>query len=224
MKKMLACALALSAIHAEAAVLITSDFGYDGPKLSLAGYGKDYFYATNPVQLRSGITISSSDSVVVLGNGYMGLGNNGLITIPIIVPGLYYSRQEEKWLGFFDIDFANPLSKFAAHANYLVPFFEMVMLPPTITAFDSLGNQIASFNIAIENPISTPNGLNQFAFIGIDAGAPIISRMSFSGSALLLAPGNMSTGVVPEPASWAMLIAGFGLVGAAMRRRRAAVA
>jgi hypothetical protein len=31
------------------------------------------------------------------------------------------------------------------------------------------------------------------------------------------------TGVVPEPASWAMLIAGFGLVGATMRRRRAAL-
>ena len=29
---------------------------------------------------------------------------------------------------------------------------------------------------------------------------------------------------VPEPASWAMLIAGFGLTGAAMRRRKAAVA
>lgn len=29
-----------------------------------------------------------------------------------------------------------------------------------------------------------------------------------------------SGGVVPEPASWAMLIAGFGLVGATMRRRR----
>ena len=28
---------------------------------------------------------------------------------------------------------------------------------------------------------------------------------------------------VPEPASWAMLIAGFGLTGAAMRRRRSAV-
>ena len=28
------------------------------------------------------------------------------------------------------------------------------------------------------------------------------------------------TGVVPEPASWAMMIAGFGLVGGAMRRRR----
>ena len=31
-------------------------------------------------------------------------------------------------------------------------------------------------------------------------------------------------GGVPEPASWAMLIAGFGLVGAAMRRRKAALA
>jgi hypothetical protein len=31
-------------------------------------------------------------------------------------------------------------------------------------------------------------------------------------------------GAVPEPASWAMLIAGFGLTGAAMRRRRVAVA
>ena len=29
---------------------------------------------------------------------------------------------------------------------------------------------------------------------------------------------------VPEPATWAMLIAGFGLVGATMRRRRAAIA
>lgn len=30
--------------------------------------------------------------------------------------------------------------------------------------------------------------------------------------------------VVPEPASWAMLVAGFGIVGAAMRRRRPVVA
>lgn len=30
---------------------------------------------------------------------------------------------------------------------------------------------------------------------------------------------NMTFGVVPEPATWAMLIVGFGLVGTAMRRR-----
>lgn len=37
------------------------------------------------------------------------------------------------------------------------------------------------------------------------------------------AGGGPATGSVPEPASWAMLIAGFGLTGAAMRRRRVAV-
>lgn len=33
-----------------------------------------------------------------------------------------------------------------------------------------------------------------------------------------------ATGAIPEPASWAMMIAGFGLVGATMRRRRTAIA
>ena len=36
----------------------------------------------------------------------------------------------------------------------------------------------------------------------------------------LAAPG----GGVPEPASWALMIAGFGLAGAALRRRRATLA
>ncbi len=39
---------------------------------------------------------------------------------------------------------------------------------------------------------------------------------------LVAAPGP--EGGVPEPASWAMLIAGFGLTGAAMRRRRTSAA
>ncbi|MGL4541677.1 MAG: PEPxxWA-CTERM sorting domain-containing protein [Polymorphobacter sp.] len=34
----------------------------------------------------------------------------------------------------------------------------------------------------------------------------------------------VDTGAVPEPASWALMIAGFGLTGAALRRRRAAFA
>ena len=45
-----------------------------------------------------------------------------------------------------------------------------------------------------------------------------ISRVLFTYELGEPAPG------VPEPASWAMLIAGFGLTGAAMRRRRAVAA
>ena len=41
---------------------------------------------------------------------------------------------------------------------------------------------------------------------------------------IYVVPSTPGTGAVPEPASWAMMIAGFGLVGTAMRRRVARVA
>jgi|GEM_PF-1302518 len=40
---------------------------------------------------------------------------------------------------------------------------------------------------------------------------------------LPLACGGGSTGAVPEPASWALMIAGFGLAGATLRQRRGAL-
>jgi hypothetical protein len=49
--------------------------------------------------------------------------------------------------------------------------------------------------------------------------------LGFFGSAIADNFGNGGpVGGVPEPASWAMLIAGFGLAGTAMRRRRALAA
>jgi hypothetical protein len=47
--------------------------------------------------------------------------------------------------------------------------------------------------------------IDQVYIIASDSGGPVIP-------------------VIPEPATWAMMIAGFGLVGAAMRRRQAAFA
>jgi len=35
--------------------------------------------------------------------------------------------------------------------------------------------------------------------------------------------GGEAPGAVPEPASWALMIAGFGLVGIAMRRRQVSI-
>ena len=62
--------------------------------------------------------------------------------------------------------------------------------------------------------------LNQFQGVATSGGALSFNASSdvqFSGT------GAVTPGV-PEPASWALMIAGFGLVGASMRRRRAAVA
>ncbi len=44
-----------------------------------------------------------------------------------------------------------------------------------------------------------------------------------TGDWALSIDGAFKSGAVPEPASWALLIAGFGLVGAAARRRRFAI-
>ena len=70
-------------------------------------------------------------------------------------------------------------------------------------------------------PIQLGNGVYDF-FTGTTCCVDTMSspvRVTITG--LALPPG---IGGVPEPASWAMLIAGFGLTGAAMRRRRTAVA
>ena len=47
---------------------------------------------------------------------------------------------------------------------------------------------------------------------GRNCNQPTISHIQFYGSE--------GGGVIPEPATWAMLIVGFGLVGSAMRRRK----
>jgi hypothetical protein len=39
-----------------------------------------------------------------------------------------------------------------------------------------------------------------------------------------VATGTITVGAVPEPASWAMMLAGFGLVGGAMRQRKTRIA
>jgi hypothetical protein len=74
-------------------------------------------------------------------------------------------------------------------------------------------------------------GLDLSAF-GIASGGTVSSlRLSFfddstTASTSLVGALNSQTvrGAIPEPATWAMLLTGFGLVGATMRRRAAATA
>lgn len=58
-----------------------------------------------------------------------------------------------------------------------------------------------------------------------------VDRLSFNGRTLFFTLRSSSPGdsfrvltAVPEPSSWAMMVVGFGLSGAALRRRRRAVA
>ncbi|OYU14796.1 MAG: hypothetical protein CFE37_09330, partial [Alphaproteobacteria bacterium PA4] len=66
--------------------------------------------------------------------------------------------------------------------------------------------------IGLNNAFATTNNVSNIV-VQLSPGV-----MNASGPVMPLAPG------VPEPANWALLIAGFGLTGAMQRRRRSVAA
>ena len=77
----------------------------------------------------------------------------------------------------------------------------------------------ASARSDFSHTFALPTGSDVFNLPGgvtVNAGSYLVNNRYFD-------PSLVSAGV-PEPASWALMIAGFGLAGAGLRRRRAAVA
>ena len=84
------------------------------------------------------------------------------------------------------------------------------------------GASLGGFKVLDTGTTAATNiGYFAFAFGGSYAGPECFNCGGNPGFEGLV---NGGTGAVPEPASWAMLIAGFGLAGAVMRRRRAVAA
>lgn len=63
-----------------------------------------------------------------------------------------------------------------------------------------------------------PKEVIRFAFL--PDGNPVITEAAQTGRVVIA---SVAAGPVPEPATWAMMIAGFGLAGAATRRARRSV-
>lgn len=72
-----------------------------------------------------------------------------------------------------------------------------------------------------QGPVNNPGGVT--AFYKFDAGVNLDQITFTNGSVSGVVLYSTGTPSVPEPASWAMLIAGMGIVGASMRRRKTAV-
>lgn len=84
-------------------------------------------------------------------------------------------------------------------------------------AFDAANALISSGSLANVNGFSLVN------VAGSGIKSLVISNGSGGGYNWVYGVGELSyNGGVPEPAAWAMMLAGFGLVGAAMRRRQTA--
>ncbi|GEM_PF-1114694 len=93
------------------------------------------------------------------------------------------------------------------------------------------GQQISSINVAFNNGsnqtiLLDPNGFQgQLGFIGFTDSSNLITSVRLNAENDILAVDDVrfaiGKGGVPEPAAWALMLSGFGLVGGAMRRRRA---
>lgn len=89
----------------------------------------------------------------------------------------------------------------------------------TASAYDAMGNLVGSVSFPLDFDV------DHYLLSGADISQIIITSDGFYGVDQLsftLTPAAASPS--PEPASWALMIGGFGLVGAAMRRRRTAQA
>jgi hypothetical protein len=97
--------------------------------------------------------------------------------------------------------------------NQLANSFTLVNGVVTAARFHATNlNPFAPELLYINVPLGMPRGNTNYASVGAGNFISIWNNKGLQG---------VTFAAVPEPASWALLITGFGLTGAAMRRRRA---
>ncbi len=185
---------------------------FDGVRGYQSSYATD-FYGSDIHATISGFTASAADQFggAFGGGGYASAGNPTTVS--------FTSGPAVNYLGLWAsaLDGGNSIA-FYSHGVRLASFDLVERLAALTDATAYRGNPNAAYR--------GRNGGEAYAFFNFisDTGFDRVelSRNGGGGFELdNLTVGFAGAGAVPEPATWATLVLGFGLVGSAARRRRA---
>lgn len=225
----LACAVALFAAPAQAVSTITLDSD------QAQSFVVNFVGVTDPAGVRTNEGFSGSVAF-----NFLGAIADKAYAFTYAVDNTSAAPADNSWIIAFGFD-VDPNAKFAFD---LGPFDEFNIGTPgsNANAFNGLGSveicffeanscngtsaqgvtvneapETGFFTLVFKDPTDTIS-LDNFTMRWQDKGATRNSFITVSGNGEL--PGGPPVSAVPEPESWAMLMVGFGLVGAAVRRRR----
>ena len=186
----------LAATSANAAIVITSPIG----SAPAAGSTLINFDSATP----SGFNVTG---------GTVQTGNNNFGHEPVVGGGNYLTTNDSSGAGSATITSTTGFNEISFDWGSIDTYNTFALLDKNGGALFTLtGNQV------------TPhNGVDGFRItLTAEAGeGPFYGLRLYSGQPAFEIDNVAFNSAVPEPATWAMMLGGFGLIGAAMRRRKA---
>lgn len=165
----------------------------------------DGYYTTGPETVAPGVTFTG-DQGFVLGAYIANLGTNGIWG----AGNMFAATDVVGELRFTFDSLTNGAGAFVNHyADGIFPFSLVV------SAYGDNNQIIETWTLSID---TDEYGYNEGMFVGITRDSADIRSLSFKGNYVVA--DNLAVAVpVPEPETWAMLLAGLGMMGMVARRR-----
>lgn len=199
----------LLATSAQAASVLPTSYEVQLPNNGVFAYQDDSYSGTNINGFLSGGTGDLTDGTIAAAHWFT-------------TPG--------PWVGWSDV---NPEIVFRFTTGTVINtidfYFDNAMGAGAVSLPTAVQLSYLGGSINVLPTITTDNILGRYSYdIGSLGLTSLSARLIRSNQWTMLTEvdftgTNPTAGGVPEPASWAMLIGGFGIIGMAMRRRRATV-
>jgi len=216
-KFLLTAATAIAMTASANAATVTLDFEGVGDVAAI----NDFYNGGTDSAGNSGVNYGVNFSPTSLGLVDFDAGGNGN----------FANEPSPNTILFFGTGGAATLNYAAGFDTGFSFFYSALNNPGFINVYDGLaatGNLLATLNLPTNsaNCVGDPTGqFCEFTAIGV-AFSGIAKSVDFGGSADQIAFDNVTfgsatpNGAVPEPATWAMMIGGFGAIGSMARYRR----